>query len=320
MPDANVLGKTDPLPPDRELAIAVGKFDGVHLGHRQMLAALRRLARRHDLDSLAIALDPHPLAVLSPGNQPSAINCPADRLRLLASLDLDYVKLMEFDARLAAKSARDFIAELTGAGLKLLVAGANTRIGRAGAAGPEQIREICQEFGVALAVVPIVSGDINLSTGNLRAKLAAGDLDAVGRITGRLYSLQSKVVVGAGRGSQLGFATANLVPDPALQLPPDGVYAVTARLADRPELWPGVANLGIRPTFDGAMQLLEVHLFDYENDLRGCNLRVFFKKRLRSEKRFAGSAQLVVQIKIDCDQARAIPTGKLDGYRPWVAD
>lgn len=313
-----VWAKVDSIPEGRELAISIGKFDGVHKGHRRLLGELRDRARVNRLESMAIALDPHPLAVLAPDSAPLGINSTDDRGELLARLGLDHVKLQEFNRKLASLTADEFLGQLAGAGMRMLVAGANTRIGRRRAAGIPEIKDICARLGVAVRTVPIASDGEAFSTANLRARIGSGDLAGAGAISGRRHSLVARVESGAGRGAELGFPTANLTPDRKLQLPPDGVYAVSALLEDEGALRPGVANIGMRPTFGGDHRLLEVHLFDFDDRLEGRRMRVYFEQFLRPEIKFAGPAELVDQISVDCRGARAVTPGRPCRYAPWL--
>ena len=313
-----VWAKGDPIPAGRELAISIGKFDGVHKGHRRLLGELRDRASENGLESMAIALDPHPLAVLAPDSAPPRINPVNDRGELLALLGLDHVKLLEFNRALAQLSAEQFLGQLAASGMRMLVAGANTRIGRRRAAGIDEITAICARLGVAVATVPIASDGETFSTANLRARIGSGDLSGAGAISGRRHSLAARVESGAGRGVELGYPTANLAPDRELQLPPDGVYAVSILLADQGALRAGVANLGVRPTFGGDRRLLEVHLFDFDGRLEGRLMRVYFEKFLRPEIKFAGRAELVGQIGKDCRKARAVTPGRPCRYGPWL--
>ena len=314
----SVWGKTDPIPAARLLAVSIGKFDGVHHGHRRLLSALRERARGGGLESLAIALDPHPLTVLRPGSAPAAICSLADRCDLLAQLQLDHVKVLEFSLDLSRLTAEEFLGRLASSGMRMLVAGANTRIGRRRAAGIPEIEAICRSLGVTVQTVAIASAGAPFSTGNLREEIAAGNLDAAASISGRRQSLSAVVGSGAGRGAKLGYATANLIPGPGLQLPPDGVYAVSALIENEIKLRPGVANLGMRPTFDGEERLLEVHLFDFADRLLNRRVRVYFEEFLRPEIRFASAGDLVTQIEADCRAARAIRQADSDQYGPWL--
>lgn len=313
-----IWAKTDPIPEGRELAISIGKFDGVHKGHRRLLGVLRDRARENRLESMAIALDPHPLAVLDPDSAPLGINSVDDRGELLARLGLDHVKLQEFNRDLAGLSADEFLGQLAAAGMRMLVAGANTRIGRRRAAGIPEIKDICARLDVALRTVPIASDGEAFSTANLRARIGSGDLAGAGAISGRRHSLAACVESGAGRGAELGFPTANLTLDRKLQLPPDGVYAVSALLGDEKALRTGVANIGVRPTFGGDRRLLEVHLFDFDGRLEGRRMRVYLERFLRPEIKFAGPRELVDQIRIDCREARAVNPGPACRYGPWL--
>jgi riboflavin kinase/FMN adenylyltransferase len=313
-----VWAKEDPIPAGRELAISIGKFDGVHRGHRQLLGVLRDRARKNGLESMAIALDPHPLAVLAPDSAPQKINSVADRGELLTRLGLDHVKLEDFNRELANLSAEQFLGQLAAAGMRMLVAGANTRIGRRRTAGIPEMKAICARLQVTLRTVPIASEGEAFSTANLRARIGSGDLSGAAAITGRRHSLVARVKSGDGRGAELGFPTANLSPDPQLQLPPDGVYAVSALLAGEKGLRTGVANFGVRPTFGGECRLLEVHLFDFNGRLEGQPMRIYFERFLRPEKKFAGPAELVRQIEVDCRAARAVSPGEPRRYAPWL--
>ena len=316
-----VYRRLEDLPRDRRRAVTVGVFDGVHRGHRRILAALLGAARRRRLDaSCAITFWPHPMAVLRPERAPGLLLTLEERIAALADTGLDELLILPFDREVAATDYADFARDaLVGAaGMVQLVAGYDFHLGRGRAGSAEAMAALGESLGYRVDVVtPCYADGRIVSSTRIREDLAAGDLGAVAHALRRPFPLTGVVERGAGRGRALGFPTANLAPPPPEKLlPPRGVYLVRARweggAAD------GLLNLGEAPTVRGTF-LPEVHLLDGDWDLCGRTLHVEVLERLRDEQRFAGLEALTAAIAADVAEARrrlALAGSRGGGSRP----
>jgi riboflavin kinase/FMN adenylyltransferase len=299
--------------------IAPGNHDGVHLGHRALIASARAYAQRHGLRTCALTFDPHPAACLDPENAPTMLTTHARRAELLRTAGADSVLVQPFTRDFAALSAEQFIASLLAQGARALVVGPDFRFGckRAGDVALLQARGQERGFDVHIEEPVRVAG-VRVSSSAVREALRAGDIVGANRMLGRAHELSGRVVAGDKRGRTIGFPTANLDVEPVLA-PCDGVYAVVARvLGPGPrELLSGVANLGTRPTFS-AGRSVEVHLFDFDRDLYDTTLRVAFVGRVRGEARFSGVAELRAQIEKDCERARELLAAGEQEWLKWI--
>jgi len=301
----------DQLPRGLRFALAIGVFDGVHRGHRRVLRALTDAADRLAAQSVVLTFDPHPAAVLR-GTPPPRLCDLEERLDLLAAAGIDNVVVQRFDGAFADQEPEAFMTRLcTGRQLVGLVMTSETAFGRDRAAGPDAIRQMAERFGYEVIEVPhLASEGAALSSTRLRGLLAEGRLAAANQLLGRAYSVSGTVVEGDRRGRELGYPTANLAFDAPVALPADGIYAVRVGWTDRSSAAdrrsaPGVASLGVRPSFgEGGARILEVHLFDIDEDLYGLRLRVEFVRRLRGEKRFTSAEALIDQMDRDAARAR----------------
>jgi riboflavin kinase/FMN adenylyltransferase len=284
-------------------AIAIGNFDGVHHGHRALIAAARAAT---DGDVAVLTFEPHPVAVLAPTAAPPRLTSPARKLELLAAAGVDATIVVPFTAELAAMPAptfaRDVLASALGA--RHVVVGADFTYGRGRAGTVTTLAADGAALGFAAVVVPAVTvGDRPASSTRARQALAAGDLEATYALLGRRYDVDGVVVRGAGRGKGLGIPTANVAPETPIVARP-GIYAVTLAVDGGPPR-PGVASLGTNPTFvDGGGLVLEVHVLDWDGDLYGARVRVAFAHWLREEARFTTVDALLAQIADDVAHAR----------------
>jgi len=303
----------DELPHGLRYVLAIGVFDGVHRGHRRVLRALPDAAVRLTAESVVLTFEPHPAAVLR-GTPPPRLCDLDERLALFAAAGIDNVVVQRFDSTFADQQPDAFMARLcTGRQLAGLVMTSETAFGRDRAAGPDAIRQMAGRFGYEVIEVPHLASDgRTLSSTRLRGLLAAGKLGEANRLLGRPYSVSGTVVAGDRRGRELGYPTANLDFDQPVALPADGIYAVRVEWTDRGpaparRTAAGVASLGVRPTFgEGGARILEVSLFDIDEDLYGLRLRVHFVRRLRGEKRFASVDALIRQMDRDAARAREV--------------
>jgi riboflavin kinase / FMN adenylyltransferase len=290
--------------------LAIGVFDGVHRGHREVIGAATAGAAVDGGSSVVLTFDPHPAVVLRPDKAPAILTSTQTKTRLLAERKVDAVLLHPFNREVAGCRARDFIESLVSACAPLaqIAVGWDWTFGRNREGDTAMLRSLAEELGFAATVLDAVhDGGRIISSTAIRAALADGDVAQAARLLGRGHSVAATVSTGCQLGRQLGFPTANLpVEGMEVLLPPNGVYAVRASGADG-RLLDGVANLGVRPTVDtGSVRLLEVHLFDYSGDLYGKELRVSFIDRLRPEMKFDGIEALKTQIAADLTAARVV--------------
>jgi riboflavin kinase / FMN adenylyltransferase len=279
----------DAQPKDRH--VAIGVFDGVHKGHRAVI---------DDADTV-LTFDPHPLTVLRPEAAPKLI-MPAEVKRdVIDGLGVEEMVVIPFDREFSQLSAEDFIKRILveQLGAKRVSVGENFRFGAKAKGDPEMLASH-DEFETR--VVPLVEVDgETVSSSRVRALIAAGEVEAAMRCLGAPFMLEGRVVEGDKRGRELGFPTANIVPDDRVVVPGHGVYAAFANGR------PAAVNVGIRPTFEtGRGLLVESYLIDHEEDLYGKNLRVAFVSRLRGERRFPSAEDLIAQMHRDVAEAREV--------------
>jgi riboflavin kinase/FMN adenylyltransferase len=297
-------GFSRPVP--EPTAVAIGNFDGVHLGHGALLARLGDVAREFSLPPTILTFEPHPREFFSPASAPARLTTLREKLELLAEAGIEQAMVCRFNAALAALSADQFIERVLVRGLRLrhLIIGDDFRFGkgRSGDFALLQRAGVVHGFAVEAMGSVTVDGE-RVSSSGVRAALAGGEMEHAARLLGRPYVIDGQVAHGDKIGRQLGFATANIriKHNP---LPMTGVFAVeVSGLGDRP--LPGVANLGIRPTVGGTRPLLEVHLFDFAHDIYGAHISVRFVHKLRNEQRFPNFDALKTQIAADAVAARA---------------
>lgn len=280
------------------VCIALGMFDGVHLGHQHVVRQAVLDARALGSRPVAVTFDPHPLSVVRPDRAPRLLQTPGQRLRALAGLGIDAVLLLRFDGELARIPGDEFIRRLaTGFGrLRSVTVGQGFHFGHNRSGNVPLLREMGRPLGfVTHAVAPIHIGSERVSSTRIRTALREGRLGLVAELLGRPYALAGVVTRGRQLARQLGFPTAN-IDVAGLELPPHGVYAARARVEGRDHQ--AVLNLGLRPTVESGESVprLEVHLFDYEGDLYGKELEAELVCMIRPEKRFTSVEALREQI------------------------
>ena len=292
----------------RPVFLAIGVFDGVHLGHRSVLLRALSDARAAGGNAVAVTFDPHPAKVLRPNRAPRLLTATDHKLRLVRALGIDAVLVLPFSKEFADTLPEDFVNQLHAAchPLREICVGHEWCFGRGRKGNLEMLRKMGDQFGFDEVGIPAVEvgGEIVSSTA-IRAAVQAGDLAHAARLLGRDYSILGTVKRGDQIGRSIGFPTANLSAHNE-QFPPNGVYAVTAQWRDRP--LKGVVNLGVRPTIDSASseRLLELHLFDFDHDLYGEDIEVTFRSLLRPEQKFPSLDALKSQITLDVQKARLL--------------
>lgn len=292
--------------------VALGNFDGVHLGHQVVVRRAVGEARARGLRAVAATFDPHPRAVLRPGSEPKLLTVLEVREELMLGCGVDEVRVIRFDLELSKKSPQDFVREVLvgelGAGV--VVVGENFRFGYKAAGDVGDLERHMREVGGEAYAVPTYvlgeaagPGEAINSTG-IRALLHDGEAREAARLLGRPYSLRGVVVEGDRRGRTLGFPTANVLPDAAALVPGRGVYAGHVRVGE--ERYGACTNVGVAPTFERRESRIEAYLLGYEGDLYGEVVDVTFEERLRPEKRFSDVEELKEQIVRDVAEARRV--------------
>src|SRR6185295_11088075 len=278
-----------------QAALALGNFDGVHLGHQAVLRQVLAAARARGVRAVLVTFEPHPAEVLAPERRPRLLQTRRQKLAALEEAGVDAVLVLPFDLALAALSAEEFLERLCTALIpRSIHVGTGFRFGRERQGDVALLRAIGARRGFAVEEVPPLEVDgARVSSSRIREAVLAGRVEVARSLLGRPYALEGRVVRGEGRGAMLAFPTANLAVEN--ELPPlRGVYVTeTVALALR---WHSVTNVGVRPTFDGSRLTVESHLIDYEGDLYGERVEARFLARLRDERRFADPSLLADQI------------------------
>ena len=290
------------------VALAIGVFDGVHPGHQEVIRAAQEHAHQHQGTAVVMTFEPHPMSVLAPGSTPPRLCSLDHQKKLLEGIGVTHLLICPFTADFAETDASVFLDRLIGAASPLgcISVGYGWRFGRHGAGDVKMLMERGQEDGFAVYGVPVLTLDgETISSTRIREAVREGRFADANRLLGRPYSVLGMVSRGQQLGRTIGFPTANVETEDGL-VPPNGVYAVQAFAEGR---WrDAVANLGTRPTVsDGEPSLrLEVHLFDFQGDLYGCEMEVCFIRKLRDEQRFDGLDELKAQISRDSEKAKAV--------------
>jgi riboflavin kinase / FMN adenylyltransferase len=284
----------------RERDVAVGTFDGVHLGHREVIAGA---------DSV-LTFDPHPVSIVSPQHASKLLTTLARKAELIAALGVSEMIVIPFDAAFAQRSPADFIdGVLVGAlGARRVSIGENFRFGHK-ALGDPRLLLADERFATIVHPLLEVDGEI-VSSSHIRGLVLAGEVAEANRLLGSTFQLAGEVVHGDKRGRELGFPTANLIPDDALVCPGHGVYACLAHL-DPAHPRPAAVSIGVRPTFQtGRGELIEAYILDFDGDVYGQELRLEFLARLRGERRFEDPAALIEQMHRDVQRTREIAAAR----------
>ena len=296
--------RVTPLPAvePRPRRVAVGTFDGVHLGHREVISG----------NDTVLTFDPHPVAVVNPDAAPKLLTSLPVKADLVAEMGVEEMVVVPFDAEFAAQEAQDFVDRVLVArlGATHVSVGENFRFGHR-ARGDAEL--LARQDAFATRIVPLVEVEgETVSSSHVRGLLLAGDVEQAARFLGQPFQLRGLVVGGDKRGRELGYPTANLVPDDRLVCPGHGVYAGWASATDGegPDRHLAAINVGVRPTFDtGRGLLVEAHLVDFDGDLYDRELRLEFAARLRGERAFPSSEALVAQMVDDVERARRLASG-----------
>ena len=292
--------------PEKDTLLTIGVFDGVHLGHKYLLSQLIQQARKKNLLSGVITFRQHPRAVLASRAELPYLTGLDEKVTLIKNEGIESVITLSFTTELAQLSARQFVGLLQKyLRMRGLLISADFVLGRNREGNADELRNLGQALGFTVDVVSKLKvGSEVVSSTAIRDALVKGNMKKVISLTGRPFSLQGQVTKGAGRGSRLGFPTANLEIDPNRLLPADGVYATRAHTDGK--TYPSVTNIGNNPTFGDNNRTVETHLLNYRGDLYGRELKIDVIERLRGEKRFASVEELKQQMTADVKQGKII--------------
>ena len=286
-----VVSLPDVEPGSGPRRVAIGTFDGVHLGHREVIGGA----------GTVLTFDPHPLAVIHPEAKPRLLSTFPVKRDLIEGLGVAELVVIPFDKGFSSQTAEEFVQDvlIERLGAEQVSVGENFRFGK-GAKGTAEFLSGHDEFETRVVRLVEAAGE-TISSSHIRGLIAAGDMSQAAEFLGGPFLFEGEVVAGDRRGRELGIPTANIVPDEAYVVPGHGVYAATA------DGHPAAVNVGVRPTFEtGRGLLVEAHLIGFDGDLYGQTLRIAFLERLRGEKRFESVEDLVAQMNRDVEQAKRI--------------
>jgi riboflavin kinase/FMN adenylyltransferase len=302
-----LIRRSIPAAADTPVALTIGNFDGVHLGHEAMLVRLTEAARGLGVPSCVMTFEPHPREFFAPDQAPTRLTSLREKLELLERAGIERVQICRFNFDFAKTTAEDFIDRILrhGLGARWILVGDDFRFGARRAGDIVMLRQAQQRCGFAVHVMASVVADgLRVSSTAVRDALAAGDMTQARRLLGRPYSISGRVVGGERIGHKLGCPTANVLMKHN-RPPLSGIFAVEVHGIDGRVL-PGVASLGVRPTLArDARPCLEAHLLDFERDIYGAHLQVDFLHKFRDEEKYADVETLKRQIAVDVENTRA---------------
>ncbi|KZN45603.1 bifunctional riboflavin kinase/FAD synthetase [Pseudoalteromonas luteoviolacea] len=286
--------------------LTIGNFDGVHLGHTEVLKGLKADAEKYNLPSTVMLFEPQPQEFFIKSKAPARLTRLRDKLALLTDIGIDRVICVSFNNKFSNLEAEYFVREVLSQklGVKALTVGDDFRFGKARKGDFSMLSEIGKELGMHVKdTQSFRQENSRVSSTLIRAALAQGDVDKAHEMLGHTYAISGRVIHGWKKGRELGFRTANVALKRQVS-PVQGVFAVNAYIKN--EVFKGVANVGTKPTLNGKRALLEVHLFDFDQNIYGQFIKVELIKKLRDEQKFESLAHLTQQITADVDAAKAV--------------
>lgn len=304
------VNRGNPTQAEKPVALVIGNFDGVHLGHQAMLSRLKETSKRLNLASCVMTFEPHPREFFAPDQAPTRLTSLREKLELLAEYGVDQVQICRFNYDFAKIGAKEFVAHILQQGLaaQWVLVGDDFRFGARRAGDLAMLRSLSSSYGFEVEEMSTYNVDgIRVSSTAVRKALSSDDLGLARRLLGRPYSISGKVVNGDKLGRRIGFPTANM------QLrhnrpPLSGIFAVEVRGAldtSPQQVTRGVASLGVRPTVhEDGKPVLEVHLFDFNQEIYGQHLRMDFLHKLRDEEKYSDLDTLIRQIRLDVENAK----------------
>ena len=292
-----------PIPPHPVLTI--GNFDGQHVGHRSLVTSVVELARRHKGTPMVLTFDPHPVTVLNPGVVLQSLSTPEQKRKFFQGLGIEILIFLEFNHQLAGLAPQQFVDSVLrdGIGVRDVMVGKSFAFGKGRSGQVQDLIELGAKANFEVhPFSPVRVDDQVVSSTRIRRCIQEGKVGDAARYLGRYYSLGGQVIRGEGRGTELGWPTANLSIQGDRVVPPDGVYVTTTLI--KGELLKSVSYIGSRPTFAEGERMLEVHLLDNNRSLYGEELKVNFIERIRGDQKFSSISELVKQMELDANLAR----------------
>lgn len=290
------------------VVVALGTFDGVHLGHQAVLRRAVEEGSKKSLKVVAATFDPHPRAVLRPDETPGLLTTLGLRREALLRYGAADVRVIAFDKGLSRKSPAEFVQDVLvrDLGASTVVVGQNFRFGYRASGDTNDLDRLMRSHGREALCIPIqgVNGGLEVNSTRIRGLVSMGEVEQAAGLLGRPYVVRGEVAVGDRRGRTIGFPTANVVPAPVQLIPASGVYAGFAWVDDKE--YPACTNVGVAPTFQRGESKVEAYLLDFDGDLYGKVVDVSFVERIRAEKRFSAIDELKAQIVRDVEEARRI--------------
>lgn len=296
---------------NENIALAIGFFDGIHIGHQKVLKKMLEVAEHNDLKKAVMTFDPHPSVVLNPEKKRTTYLTPiTDKVEAIEKLGVDYCFVVNFSSSFADVSADEFVEQyFIRNHVKAVIAGYDFSFGKYGKGNMASLQENDYPFSVHVVSKQTLEEDIKISTTNIRTSLELGEVEACTLALGRPYVIKGMVVQGEKRGRTIGFPTANVEPSDEYVLPRNGVYAVTLLIKSRNKVYEGVCNVGVKPTFHDpsvSQVSIEVNIFDFEESIYGERVEVFWHHFIRPEQKFNGIDALVEQISKDREKAKSL--------------
>ena len=296
---------------NENIALAIGFFDGIHIGHQKVLKKMLEVAEHNDLKKAVMTFDPHPSVVLNPEKKRTTYLTPiTDKVEAIEKLGVDYCFVVNFSSSFADVSADEFVEQyFIRNHVKAVIAGYDFSFGKYGKGNMASLQENDYPFSVYVVSKQTLEEDIKISTTNIRTSLELGEVEACTLALGRPYVIKGMVVQGEKRGRTIGFPTANVEPSDEYVLPRNGVYAVTLLIKSRNKVYEGVCNVGVKPTFHDpsvSQVSIEVNIFDFEESIYGERVEVFWHHFIRPEQKFNGIDALVEQISKDKEKAKSL--------------
>ncbi len=294
----------------KEAVVAIGNFDGVHLGHQKLIEAAEQQAKKLGKPLGVLTFEPHPRSLFRPDEPVFRLSSPAWKARLLKGLGVQYLDVAPFDRDLAGLEAEEFVRRILVERLAVshVVTGYDFHFGRGRKGSPDTMRKLGEKYDFGVTIVDQVTDDDGVapfSSSAIRTALRRGHVQKAATQLGHWWSIMGTVVKGDQRGRTIGYPTVNIALEPGCE-PHEGIYAVRVRLAYKgaKEIWNGAGYIGYRPTFDTDRLFLEVFIFDFDDDVYGQELIVEFIDFIRPDKKFDTIEALLEQMKTDCDEIR----------------
>ena len=303
-----ILSSSDHSIPPTPSVVTIGTFDGVHIGHQKIIKKLTKKALQKNLSSVVLTFFPHPRMVLQQNSDIKLINTIAERKEILSNLGLDYIYVKEFTRVFANLSARDFVKTILVETLhaKHVIIGYDHKFGKNRSANIDDLKKFGDEYGFEVEEISAQDvADVAVSSTKIRAALNSGNIKTANAFLGYNYYINGTVVKGRGFGKKMEFPTANIEVDESYKLiPKNGVYVVSSK--HNGKIIYGMMNIGVRPTFDDNNKTIEMHIFDFDQDIYGTALRIEFLDRLRDERKFESVDALIAQLRKDQLNAQRI--------------